>query len=95
MINFILITVFDDGHTVHKRTQNIINKHTINKGAKCDWDFRISNLVKNLMELIFNSCDEFRWNPEGPVSQILSSSPGCSPGIFSDVSRFVQMLNRE
>ena len=30
-------------------------------GAKGDWDFRISDLVKKtLMELIFNPCGEFR-----------------------------------
>ena len=39
-------------------------------GAKGDCDFRISDLVKIQMELIFNPCGEFRWSPEGPVSQI-------------------------
>ena len=29
-------------------------------GAKVDWDFRISDLVKTLMEPIFNPCGEFR-----------------------------------
>ena len=30
-------------------------------GAKGDWDFRMSDLVKkSLMELIFNPCGEFR-----------------------------------
>ena len=29
-------------------------------GAKGDWDFRISDLVKKLMELMFNTCGEFR-----------------------------------
>ena len=35
--------------------------HNINlKGAKGDWDFRISDLVKKtLMKLIFNLYDEF------------------------------------
>ena len=28
-------------------------------GEKDDWDFRISDLVKTLMELIFNPCGEF------------------------------------
>ena len=48
--------------------------HIIPKlGAKGDWDFRISELIKKtLMELIFNPCGEFRWSPEGPVSQIHS-----------------------
>ena len=36
---------------------------------------------KTLMELIFNPCGEFRWSPEGPVSQIHSPR---LPGIFSD-----------
>ena len=51
---------------------------------------------KTLMELIFNPCDEFRWRPEGPVSQI--HSPHLlvgAPGIFSDLLMFVQMLTRE
>ena len=51
---------------------------------------------KTLMELIFNSCGEFRWSPSGPVSQI--HSPRLlidAPGIFSDLLRFVQMLKRE
>ena len=34
---------------------------------------------KTLMELIFNSCGEFRWSPEGPVSQIHSSPPRWCP----------------
>ena len=45
---------------------------TLYYGAKGDWDFWISDLVKNLMELIFNlwPCGEFQWSPEEPVSQI-------------------------
>ena len=41
---------------------------------------------KTLMELIFNRCGEFRWSPEGPVSQIHSPhlNVGAS-GIFSDL----------
>ena len=51
---------------------------------------------KTLMELIFNPCSEFRWSPEGPVSQIhsLHLLVG-APGIFPDLLRFVQMLKRE
>ena len=50
---------------------------------------------KTLMELIFNPCGEFRWS-EGPVSLIHSPHLLVSaPGIFSDLLRFVQMLNRE
>ena len=51
---------------------------------------------ETLVELIFSPCDEFRWSPEGPVSQI--HSPHLlfgAPGIFSDLSWFVQMQKRE
>ena len=51
---------------------------------------------KTLMELIFNPCGEFRWSPEGPVSQI--HSPyflAGGPGIFSDFLKSVHMLKRE
>ena len=51
---------------------------------------------KILMELIFNTCGEFRWSPEGPVSQIHSPRLHvAAPGIFSDLLRTVQMLKRE
>ena len=62
------------------------------RGAKGDWDFRISDLVKTLMELIFNPCGEFRWSLEGPVSQIhsLHFQVG-APGRL----RSVQMLKSE
>ena len=63
---------------------------------KGDWDFRISDLVKTLMEQIFNPFGEFQWSPEGPVSQIHSPRLRAgSPGIFSDLLRSVQMLKRE
>ena len=65
-------------------------------GAKGDWDFRISGLVKNLMELIFNACGEFRWSPESSVIQIHSPHLQVgATGIFSDLWRSVQMLKRE
>ena len=61
-----------------------------------DWDFRISDLFKNLDGLIFNPCGEFRWNPEGPVSQIHSPHlHGGALGIFSDRLRSVHVLKRE
>ena len=63
-------------------------KNVIYMGSKGDWDFRISDLSKTLVELIFNPCGEFRRSPEGPVSQIYSR-------IFSNLLRFVQMLKRE
>ena len=51
---------------------------------------------KTLMELIFNPCGEFRWSPEGPVSQIHSPHLHVgAPGIFSNLLRSVQMLKRE
>ena len=47
------------------------------------------------MELIFNPCGEFRWSPEGPVSQIHSPHLHTgTPGIFSHLLRSVQMLKR-
>ena len=65
-------------------------------GAKGDWDFRIADLVRNLDELIFNPCGEFRWSPEDPVSQIHSLHLHVgAPGIFSDLLRSVEMLKRE
>ena len=80
-----------------------INLHTYlhtyeHKGAKGDWDFRISDLIKKktLVELIFNPCGEFQWSPEGPVSQIHSPYLHTdAPGIFLDLLKFVQMLKRE
>ena len=51
---------------------------------------------KTLMELIFNPCGDFRWSPEGPVSQIHSLHLHVgAPGTFSDLLRSVQMLKRE
>ena len=47
------------------------------------------------MELIFNPCGEFRWSPEGPFNQIHSHLNIGAPGIFSDLSRSLQMLKRE
>ena len=63
--------------------------------AKGNRDFRISDLVKNLMELIFNPCGEFRC--EVQRAQLAKSSLHLigAPGMFSDLLRFVQMLKRE
>ena len=48
------------------------------------------------MELIFNTCGEFRWSLEGPVSQIHSPHLHVgAPGIFSDLLRSVQILKTE
>ena len=58
-------------------------------GAKGDWDFWISDLVQTLMELIFNHCGEFRWNPEGPVSQI--HTPHLHDGVTVDIFRSLKV----
>ena len=51
---------------------------------------------KTLMELIFNPCCEFRWSPEGPVSQIHSLHlHGGVSGVVSDLLISVQLLKRE
>ena len=51
---------------------------------------------KTLMELIFNPYGEFRWSPEGPVSQIHSPHHHVDVlAIFSDLLRYIQMLKRE
>ena len=48
---------------------------------------------KTLMELIFNPCGEFRWSPEGQFRQIHSPHLHVdAPGIFSDLLRYVQIL---
>ena len=82
-------------------TQNfvVLNLNSINKlggGTKDDWDFRISDLTKTLIELLFNPYGEFWWSPEGLVSQVHSPHLRAGvPGIFSDLLRSVQMLKRE
>ena len=51
---------------------------------------------KTQIELIFNACGEFRWNPEGPVGQIHSLHLHVSAsGIFPDLLRSVQVLKRQ
>ena len=53
-------------------------------GTKNDWDFRVSDLLKNLdgTDIIIPS-GEFRWSPDGPVSQIHSPYlDDSAPGIF-------------
>ena len=51
---------------------------------------------KTPMELIFNPCDEFRWSPKGPISQIHSPHLRIdNPGISSDLLRSIQMLKRK
>ena len=52
-------------------------------------------LSKILLEMTFNPCDEFRWSPEGPVSQIHSSHLTLVPLDISDLLRSVQMVKRE
>ena len=51
---------------------------------------------KIVMEPIFKPCGEFRWSPEGPVSQIHSPHLHVgAPGIFSDLFWSAQSLKRE
>ena len=65
-------------------------------GAKGNWDFPSLICSKNPDETDINPFGEFRWNPEGPVSQIHSPHLHFeAPGIFSALSRSVQMLKRE
>ena len=59
-----------------------------------DWGRRVNGISwsliwwKTLMELIFNPCAEFRWSPEGPVSQIHTPHLHVgAPGSFSDLLR--------
>ena len=53
-------------------------------------------LSKVLMEVIFNTCGECRWSPEGPLSQLHSPHLlAGAPGIFSDLLRSLGMLKRE
>ena len=48
------------------------------------------------MEVIFNSCGEFRGSPESQVSQIhFPHFHVVAPGIISDLLRSIQMLKRE
>ena len=52
-------------------------------GAKGDWEFRISDQDKNPDGTDIYPCGEFRWSPEGPVSQIHSPHLHVgAPGIF-------------
>ena len=48
--------------------------YIVSLGAKGDWEFRISDLLKNPdgTDTVFNPCGEFRWSLEGSVSQIHS-----------------------
>ena len=65
-------------------------------GAKGDWDFWISDLLKNPDGTDINPCGEFRLSSEGPFSHIHSPHLHVgAPGIFSDLLRSVQMLKRE
>ena len=65
-------------------------------GGKGDWDFRISDLVKNPDGTVINPCDEFRSSPEGPISQTHPPHLHAGvPGIFSDLLRCFEMLKRE
>ena len=70
--------------------------NTIRRGRRVTRIFGSLIWSKTPRELIFNPCDEFRWSPEGPVSQIHSPHLHAgTPGIFSVLLWFVQMLKRE
>ena len=57
---------------------------------------RSLNWSKTLIEVLFNPYREFRWGPEGSVSQMHSPHLHVvAPGIFSDLLKSVQMLKRE
>ena len=61
----------------------IKKKCYIERGRRVIWISGSLIWSKTLMELIFNPCGEFRYSPEGPVSQI--HSPHLlvgAPGIF-------------
>ena len=59
-------------------------------GAKVDWDFRISDLVKN------PAGTDIPCSPVGPVRQIHSHHLHVGvPGTFSDLLSSDQMLKRE
>ena len=65
----------------------------MNKGRRLIWIPGSLIWSKSLMELMFNTCGEFRWSPEGPVSQIHSPHHLFgAPGIFSYLLKFVQMV---
>ena len=68
--------------TVSTSTADFLNKlrylvdyyweEKISESFVYNWDFQISDLVKTLMQLIFNPCGEFRQSPQDPVKQIHS-----------------------
>ena len=52
--------------------------------------------ISNCRHFFLSNLCEFRWRPEGPVSQIHSPHLHTGdPGIFSDLLRSVQLLKRE
>ena len=68
----------------------------LNAGAKGNWNFRISDQVKNPDGTDIKSLLWISVKSGGPVSQIPSPHLLVGvPGIFSDLLRFVQMLKRE
>ena len=66
-------------------------------GAKGDWDFWISDLVKTLMDLIFNSFGEFRCEVRRAqlAKSTLFNSMLWSLGYFYIFLGSVQMLKRQ
>ena len=58
----------------HKFFSQYLSSYIWTTGAKVDWDFRISYLVKNPdgTDKLFNLCGDFQWSSKGSVSQIHS-----------------------
>ena len=64
-------------------------------GAKVDWDFRISDLVKNPDGTDIPVVDFGEVQRAQLAKSTLLTSSLVPPGIFSDLLRSVQMLKRE
>ena len=61
---------------------------------RCSWFFKVISFIISIV--IYNPCCEFRWSPEGPVSQIHSPHFHVgAPGIFSNLLRSVHMAKRD
>ena len=83
--------------TLHTHTHtHFTHTHTHAHIYIYEWS-RFPNLgQKTLVQLIFNLCAEFRWSPEGSVSQIHSAHLHVgAPVIIWDLLRSVQILKRE
>ena len=76
--------------------QRIFHKISSEQGAKMIGINESLIWSSTMMEMIFNTCGEFRWSPEDPVSQIQSPHLHAGvPGIFLDILSSIQMLKSE